>query len=85
MRLLVVLGLLVVIAGGTLTAVSDPDKAGSSPPAASDVADASATATPPPEETPTPVTNRQDCQAIRGQQYLSPEERTWFLANCVTR
>ena len=31
-----------------------------------------------------PVTNRQDCNAIRGQQYLSEEERVWFLSNCVT-
>ena len=40
-----------------------------------------ATATP--EATPTPVTNRLDCGAIRGTDYLSREERTWFLNNCV--
>ena len=28
--------------------------------------------------------NRADCDQIRGTQYLSGEERTWFLANCVT-
>ena len=37
------------------------------------------------ELTPTPVQpgNRQDCQRIRGTDYHSPEERTWFLSNCV--
>jgi hypothetical protein len=29
------------------------------------------------------VSNREDCDAIRGTDYRSPEERTWFLANCV--
>ena len=27
--------------------------------------------------------NRADCDAIRGTDYESPEERTWFLANCL--
>ena len=39
---------------------------------------------PPPSPTPTPVLNRLDCEAIRGTQYLSGDERTWFLANCVS-
>ena len=29
--------------------------------------------------------NRQDCNAIRGTDYLSGEEREWFLANCVNQ
>lgn len=46
--------------------------------------------TAPPEPTATPepeadVTNREDCNTIRGTQYLSAEERTWYLANCVNR
>jgi hypothetical protein len=31
------------------------------------------------------VLNRLDCEKIRGTNYNSPEERTWFLANCVRR
>jgi hypothetical protein len=49
----------------------------------------SATSTPVPtatqEATPTvdPALNRHDCDAIRGSQYLSPEEREWYLSNCT--
>jgi hypothetical protein len=37
--------------------------------------------------TPTPaqILNRQDCEKVRGTDYFSPEERTWFLNNCVRR
>jgi hypothetical protein len=40
-----------------------------------------------PAATPTPDTrpNRGDCNVIRGTAYNSPEERVWFLANCVAR
>lgn len=41
-----------------------------------------------PEPTPAPPpapANRADCNQIRGTNYLSPEERTWFLANCLAR
>jgi hypothetical protein len=31
------------------------------------------------------ATNRANCNEIRGKPYRSPEERTWFLANCITR
>lgn len=42
-----------------------------------------ATDTPiPPEPTEPPLTNRRNCEAIRGTDYLSAEERDWFLANC---
>ena len=27
--------------------------------------------------------NREDCAAIQGTDYLSPEEREWYLANCL--
>ncbi|HEY4694790.1 MAG TPA: hypothetical protein VIH52_02390 [Candidatus Nanoarchaeia archaeon] len=33
--------------------------------------------------TATAVTNRQNCNQIRGTAYLSEEERSWFQANCV--
>lgn len=37
------------------------------------------------EPTPTVASppNRGDCDAIRGTDYLSPDERSWFLANCT--
>jgi hypothetical protein len=45
----------------------------------------------PPTLTPVPTVegeevdplNRKDCDAIRGTDYLSPGERTWYLDNCV--
>jgi len=45
----------------------------------------------PPTLTPVPTaegeeidpTNRKDCDAIRGTDYLSPGEREWYLGNCV--
>jgi hypothetical protein len=30
-------------------------------------------------------TNRANCDQVRGTDYLSAEERTWYLANCVTQ
>jgi hypothetical protein len=42
-------------------------------------------ATASPTMTPTPANNRLDCEEIRGTDYLSSEERTWFLDNCVRR
>jgi hypothetical protein len=38
-----------------------------------------------PASTATRVSNRLDCAQIRGTEYYSPEERTWYLANCVRR
>jgi hypothetical protein len=40
-----------------------------------------------PAATATPDTrpNRGDCNIIRGTAYNSPEERQWFLTNCVGR
>ena len=45
----------------------------------------------PPTVTPVPTavgeevdpTNRKDCDAIRGTDYLSPGERDWYLSNCI--
>lgn len=39
------------------------------------------TASPPPPQQGPP--NRMNCDAIRGTQYLSPEERSWYLGNCL--
>jgi hypothetical protein len=36
-----------------------------------------------PTPTPVPVANREDCTEIQGTAYESPEERTWYLANCL--
>jgi hypothetical protein len=37
-----------------------------------------------PDATATPVVaNRANCDQIRGTNYNSPDERQWFLANCV--
>ena len=42
------------------------------------------TPTPEPGATPANATvNREDCDAIRGTDYRSQEERQWFLDNCV--
>ena len=53
-------------------------------PRSTDTPPPTATATPEPTATSTPELNRQDCDAIRGTPYRSPEERDWFLANCTT-
>ncbi len=47
------------------------------------------TPTPSPSPSPTPTAtpdpdNRLDCDKIRGTDYRSTEERTWFLDHCVT-
>jgi hypothetical protein len=84
-KYLTVLGIFLVVLGGSLAALSNPDAAAvqedvgreSQPDTAEPEATAIATAE--------PVTNREDCAEIRGTDYLSREERTWFLANCVRR
>jgi hypothetical protein len=43
---------------------------------------AQAIPTPAPTPTTAPAINRMDCAAIRGSDYRSPDERTWFQANC---
>ena len=84
-KYLTLLGIVLVVLGGSLAALSNPDASAvqedeerQSQPA---TAESEATAT----ATTKPVTNREDCDEIRGNDYLSREERTWFLANCVRR
>ncbi len=36
-----------------------------------------------PSPTPSPLPDRTDCEEIRGTQYRSESERTFFLANCL--
>ncbi|HVZ11850.1 MAG TPA: hypothetical protein VG965_02365 [Patescibacteria group bacterium] len=38
---------------------------------------------PPPPPAPPPPPDRTDCASIRGTDYRSPGERSWFLANCI--
>lgn len=87
-RNLSILGVCLVILGGSLTAISNPDaSAGGSSSQQADEADREPTAEAEPTSTPEPekITNREDCSEIRGTDYLSRQERTWFLENCVTR
>ena len=47
-----------------------------------------ASLTPRPTSTAVPTVappNRADCDAIQGTEYQSPEEREWYLANCLNR
>lgn len=67
-------------AGLEITPVSDLDREPPMEPTAQPTPTAAAEA-PPPQQPST--TNRQDCNQIRGTEYLSPEERTWYLDNCV--
>lgn len=47
-------------------------------------AEPEATAVPAPAEAPPPPpANRANCNEIRGTDYLSGEERSWFLTNCL--
>jgi len=88
-RNLSILGVCLVILGGSLTAISNPDASAgdSSSQQQSDEAEREPTAEAEPTSTPEPekITNREDCREIRGTDYLSRQERTWFLDNCVTR
>lgn len=70
----------VLTPGVEITPVSDLGRETPTEPSPTPTAEAEA---PPPEPTAAPVTNRQDCNQIRGTQYVSEEERTWYLANCV--
>jgi Sortase domain len=70
---------LVIVAGLALTAGDGGggDKSAQGPISSSNL-DIPATATP----SPPPEPNRQDCNQIRGTDYLSAAERDWFLTNC---
>jgi hypothetical protein len=63
----------------------DGDDTNSGAPAAIDTITAAPSSTPEPAATGSPGSdvNRADCTAIRGTDYRSTEERTWFLANCI--
>jgi hypothetical protein len=37
----------------------------------------------PTEAPPAPAPNRENCEEIQGTPYESPEEREWYLANCL--
>jgi hypothetical protein len=76
-RNLTLLGVVFVILAGGFAAFSQPETSGS--PAAEFQVDKAEE----PAASPTTTVNREDCDAIRGTQYFSPEERVWFLANCV--
>jgi len=39
----------------------------------------------PTQHTEATATNRADCDVIRGTDYFSADERTWYLTNCVSR
>jgi hypothetical protein len=83
-KYLIVIGVMVVILSGGLAELSGTGaSAGSSDRAEETQAAPAPEATNTPESTAEPVTNRADCAKIRGTDYLSPDERTWFLANCV--
>jgi hypothetical protein len=84
-KYLTLLGIVLVVLGGGLAALANPDASA----VQEDVERQTEEATFEPEATATateePVTNREDCDEIRGNDYLSREERTWFLTNCVRR
>jgi hypothetical protein len=67
-------GMLHVVAGGAETVRQEPLVVASTP-------------QPAPTSTPpiAPVSRIGKCEAIRGTAYESVEERTWFLANCVSK
>jgi hypothetical protein len=71
---------LLVAAGVALAAggAGDDDKSAQGPAISSSNLDLAPTATP----SPPPEQNRQDCNQIRGTDYLSTAERDWFLTNC---
>jgi hypothetical protein len=83
-KYLIVIGVIVVIMSGGLAELSGTGaSAGSSSRAEETQTAPAAEATSTPEPTAEAVTNRADCGEIRGTDYLSADERTWFLANCV--
>jgi hypothetical protein len=86
-RNLSILGVCLVILGGSLTAISNPSASAVDSQQQSDNAEREPTVEAEPTSTPEPekITNREDCREIRGTDYLSRQERTWFLDNCVTR
>jgi hypothetical protein len=87
-RTLTVLGILLVLLGGGMAAMSASGNDGATSVASQSVPeDAPQQAAPAAgntaSATPAPVANRENCDTIRGTNYLSAEERAWFLAQCV--
>jgi len=74
----------IVGSGGSDASVSEPTPApaenppAEQPPARLPVPTAEPAPSPPPS-------NRLDCRAIAGTPYLSPDERSWFRDNCLSR
>lgn len=85
-----VLDLAIAAVGATLIGVAlwvfvVGGPSGKSEPSASQPPASQAGLTPTSVQEPTAMSrNRRDCDAIPGTDYLSPEERTWFLNNCIT-
>ena len=73
----------IVGSGGSDASVVEPTPApenapAEQPPAPFPVPTAEVAPSPPPP-------NRLDCRAIAGTPYLSPDERSWFRDNCLSR
>lgn len=82
--------LLVSVAASIRINSSGSDNGATTPPTptlAISVANQQSTSTPSPSllvaPTATPIINRTDCSAIRGSDYESAAERSWFLQNCL--
>ena len=91
MRSLTVLGIVLVLLGGGLAATSSSKNiAGISrgqshnTPADTDASGGSRTAPENNTSPPTQIANRASCPAIKGTDYFSALERTWYLDNCVS-
>ena len=88
---LVVAGIVGVVMLSALAGLIDPSSSNKTASAAKEPAitvmeTPQAPAGAPEAPTPTPVIeNRANCDQIRGTSYNSPNERQWFLANCLGR
>lgn len=89
LKALSAVGVILVVLGGSLAGLSASNSAeGVLAPAPvqrqpSDAQDASVPAREQPANQPETVTNRANCDQIRGTDYLSPDERIWYLSNCL--
>jgi hypothetical protein len=71
-------GIALVLIAGVLAGVSS---SGSGSPLDSAAQESSQSG--PNASTAPAIVNREDCTQIRGTDYLSAEERSWYLASCV--
>jgi len=85
-RNLVVVGVVMVLAVSGVVGLlsSDPGRDAVADAVPTVVVQPTSTPEPTPTATPAPPDNREDCAEIRGTDYLSREERQWFLSNCVS-